>query len=218
MFFKLEFLKEKKFKKFLDNLKVFCHNIFAMIIDYSKVKCGWEIEFLIPKDKKPLFLHDRGFAQAGSFKRDGSVYSKRKIHKDYQDTEFVTKVFKFNEVEKSAFLLDIFARNGAITNETTGLHYHISFNPRWPSDNNFSSAQYKLFLSKLKDFFQPFKVFKYRQQYCKYSGRYQPVRSVSDYDQHFEIRIFNGVLNPRAFKHNVRQIKKAMDKIAAEIN
>ena len=186
-----------------------------MTIDYSRVKCGWEIEMLVPKDKKPYFI--KNFSKFGSFKRDGSVYSKRKSHENYQDTEFVTKIIKFDELEKSAFILDVFAKNSATTNETTGLHYHISLNPMYGEDR-FSLDQYIIFLNKLEKHFNTFKVFEYRRRYCKSMGRYKSVRSVSSSDQHFEIRIFNGVLNPRAFKNNIIQIKKAMDKIAAKIN
>lgn len=192
----------------------------AKPIDFSKVKIGFELECLIPSPSKKYFtIRDRAnfarlceMSKYGSYVSDGSVHpSHGSPFEHFINFEFVSSVFKLYEINRCLPLLSAMRKNGAVTNQTCGMHFHVSLNQALHLETKKHYDLLEEFVKILRNRLYNFKAFDYREEYCKLnfpSSKYTPCRMVDAYDSHFEIRIFNGSLNPRAFQNNVKQIKK----------
>jgi len=184
-------------------------------IDWNYVRTGWEIECLVPLTNNQKY---NVFKKFGEISGDGSIDKLSKKHTKFNRLEIGVNHLPFLQAHNHTGVFHALKRAGAITNPSCGFHFHVSYNN---ANDIMGVEEFASFVSILEKRFREFTTFGCRDEYCKMdhhdTSKYLPVRVVDSYLRRFEIRVFNGSLDIRAFQNNLKQIKNAMDSAMIEL-
>lgn len=103
-------------------------------------------------------------------------------------------------------ILSEIKRNGGEINSTCGTHIHFS----GIELSDIQRFQLTEFLIKKIPNWQS------RNYWCRFVGKYKVIRTVNEREMHYEARIFNGSLNPRAIRQYFKILLKGLGSVGAD--